>query len=144
VIHWTFNDGGRAAAGFKGTTGDCAVRAIAIACEMPYVEAYALVNEHCAREVPSKSRRGKSAARTGIHTPVMHACMRGLGWRWVATVRPGDRSPRMHVTPEELPQGRVILRLSKHFAASLDGVIHDTEDCSRGGTRLVYGYWEKD
>jgi hypothetical protein len=26
----------------------------------------------------------------------------------------------------------------------IDGVIHDTHDCSRGGTRCVYGYWRKE
>jgi hypothetical protein len=31
-----FNDGGRANAGFKGMTGDCATRAIAIVTELPY------------------------------------------------------------------------------------------------------------
>lgn len=138
-----FNDGGRAAAGFKGPAGDCAARAIAIACQMPYAEAYALVNEH-ARPANAKRRRGKSSARTGVHIDVMHACMRDLGWRWIATVRPGDPSPRMHVMPGELPAGRVILRLSRHYAASVNSVIHDTHDCSRDGTRLVYGFWEKD
>jgi hypothetical protein len=23
----------------------------------------------------------------------------------------------------------------------IDGVLHDTHDCTRGGTRCVYGYW---
>jgi len=23
----------------------------------------------------------------------------------------------------------------------IDGVLHDTHDCSRDGTRCVYGYW---
>jgi len=27
--------------------------------------------------------------------------------------------------------------------AVIDGVINDTYDCSREGTRCVYGYWEK-
>lgn len=37
-----FDDGGRAAAGYKGTTGDCACRAIAIASGRPYQEIYDL------------------------------------------------------------------------------------------------------
>ena len=35
------NDGGRSAAGFKGKTGDCVCRAIAIASGLPYEEVYA-------------------------------------------------------------------------------------------------------
>ena len=31
MINFAYDDGGRAAAGFKGTTGDCVVRAISIA-----------------------------------------------------------------------------------------------------------------
>ncbi len=34
------NDGGRAAAGFKGQAGDCVVRSIAIATGMPYQKVY--------------------------------------------------------------------------------------------------------
>lgn len=35
-MQFQYNDGGRAEAGFKGTTGDCVCRAIAIATERPY------------------------------------------------------------------------------------------------------------
>ena len=33
--NWLYNDGGRTAAGFKGETGDCVTRAIAIATGLP-------------------------------------------------------------------------------------------------------------
>ena len=33
------------------------------------------------------------------------------------------------------------MRLSRHITAVVDGVIHDTHDPSRKGTRCVYGYW---
>lgn len=39
-MKFTFNDGGRKEAGFKGETGDCVTRAIAIATEKPYQEVY--------------------------------------------------------------------------------------------------------
>lgn len=32
---------------------------------------------------------------------------------------------------------------SKHLAAVVDGVLHDTYDCTREGTRCVYGYYVK-
>jgi hypothetical protein len=40
-----------------------------------------------------------------------------------------------------LPNGRLIARCSRHLVAVIDGVIHDTHDSSRDGTRCVYGYW---
>ena len=33
------------------------------------------------------------------------------------------------------------IRLSKHITAVVNGVIHDTYDPSRGGSRCVYGVW---
>ena len=42
---YIYDDGGRAAAGFKGTTGDCVTRAIAIATGKPYREVYDALNE---------------------------------------------------------------------------------------------------
>jgi hypothetical protein len=42
-LSFQYDDGGREAAGFKGSTGDCAVRASAIASGRPYKEVYALV-----------------------------------------------------------------------------------------------------
>jgi hypothetical protein len=34
-----------------------------------------------------------------------------------------------------------VVALSKHYAAVVDGVVHDLYDPSRDGTRCVYGYW---
>lgn len=46
-----------------------------------------------------------------------------------------------HLRSEELPPGRLIVSVSKHVVAVIDGIIHDTHDPSRDGTRCVYGYW---
>ena len=35
------------------------------------------------------------------------------------------------------------MSVSKHITAVVDGVIHDTFDPSRDGTRCVYGYWQE-
>ena len=37
---WEYNDGGRSKVGFKGSAGDCVVRAIAIATDLPYDKVY--------------------------------------------------------------------------------------------------------
>ena len=49
---------------------------------------------------------------------------------------------RVHLRERELPSGRLIVSVSRHMVAVIDGVIHDTHDPSRGGTRCVYGYWQ--
>jgi hypothetical protein len=48
----------------------------------------------------------------------------------------------VHPRAEELPDGRLVVRVSRHMCAVIDGVIHDTHDPSRAGTRCVYGYWQ--
>lgn len=49
---------------------------------------------------------------------------------------------RVHLRREELPGGSLIVRVSSdEIVAVIDGVIHDTGDPSRGGSRCVYGYW---
>jgi hypothetical protein len=139
---WVYDDGGRAAAGYKGTTRDCAVRAIAIATETDYQTVYDLVGRHCNDEKPSKRRRGMSHPRLGVHTVTMQKIMADLGWRWTPTMRIGSGCT-VHLTADELPAGRIIASCSRHFVAVIDGVVHDTHDPTRDGTRCVYGYWEK-
>ena len=39
-VEFNFNDGGRAEAGYKGRTGDCVTRAVAIAAQLPYQQVY--------------------------------------------------------------------------------------------------------
>jgi hypothetical protein len=43
-MDFVYNDGGRAAAGYKGRAGDCVVRAIAITTQKPYQEVYDAIN----------------------------------------------------------------------------------------------------
>ena len=140
MVKFVYNDGGRAAAGFKGTAGDCAVRAVAIAAAIPYQEAYDLINRHSKNEKPSKRRKRKSSSRTGVHRVTFHKVMEELGWSWTPTMQIGSGCT-VHVREDELPSGRLILNLSKHYAAFLDGVLQDTYDDSRNGKRCVYGYW---
>ena len=143
IAHSYFEtDGGRAAAGFKGTTGDCGTRALAIAADLTYQEAYDLINAYSKDEKPSKRRRGKSSSRTGVHKVTFDKVLADLGWEWTPTMKVGSGCT-VHVKKDELPEGRLILRLSKHYAAFIDGELHDSFDSSRNGTRCVYGYWKK-
>ncbi len=133
-------DGGRAAAGYRGQAGDCAARSIAIAAQLPYQTVYDALNAAAKQERP---RRRTSSARNGMARPTIRQFMRNLGWYWVPTMAIGTGT-QVHLHADELPRGRLVVSCSKHLTAVIDGVIHDTHDPSRGGTRCVYGYWTQE
>jgi hypothetical protein len=139
--YFRFHDGGRTAAGYRGKTGDCVVRSIAIATGLPYQHIYDLVNRASTRERTGTRKRGISNARTGVYKSTIHRVMKELGWEWTPTMKIGSGCT-VHLRPEELPSGRLVVSVSKHLTAMIDGVIHDTHDCSRRGKRCVYGYWQ--
>ena len=140
-MKFQYNDGGRSKY-FKGTTGDCACRAISIATEMDYKEVYDMINKYAKKERTGKRKKGKSNARTGVYTSTAKKILADLGWTWHPTMGIGTGC-QVHVREDELPKGRLILNLSRHFSCMIDGVLNDTYDCSRNGTRCVYGYWSK-
>lgn len=142
--HCVYDDGGRHAAGYRGQTGDCVTRAIAIATQRPYEEIYKLVNYVAQDERTPKWATHRSSARRGIHRRTTHEIIENvIGWTWTPTMKIGSGC-RVHLRADELPKGRLIVQVTKHVTAVIDGVIHDTHDPSRGGTRCVYGYWRKD
>ena len=143
-ISFMYNDGGRANAGRKGYTGDCVARAIAIAAGLPYQEVYdrmAEGNVSQRRSKHDKSKRSRTASHgIAVKRKWFKDYMRELGFVWTATMEVGSGC-KVHLKYDELPKGRIVVSLSRHYAAVLNGVLHDTHDCSRGGTRCVYGYW---
>ena len=143
------NDGGREAAGFKGGAGDCVVRAIAIAAQLPYIQVYEdlrLANAAYADQRNDKLARRLNARgaspRNGNHRNVFHDYILSHGFDWVPTMKVGAGC-QVHLLANELPEGRLIVRVSKHLTAVIDGVIQDTHNPSRGGSRCVYGYYIK-
>ena len=140
--NFVFNDGGRAEAGFKGTTGDCVVRSIAIAAQLPYQQVYDELNILIKSSYQTK-RAKNSSSRTGVSKKFYHKYLQQLGWTWVPVMKIGTGC-KMHLRQSELPKGRLIVRCSQHLTAVINGVIHDIYDPSRGGTRCVYGYFVKE
>ena len=130
---WVYDDGGRKAAGFKGETNDCVTRAIAIVTGRDYREVY---NELAERQ---KQITGVKSARNGINKSVRKQYLADLGFEWIPTMHVGEGTT-VHLRSDELPSGRLIVAVSRHVVAVIDGVIHDTFDPSRGGTRAVYGF----
>ena len=137
-----FNDGGREAAGYKGKTGDCGVRAAAIATGKPYQEIYDRLNELAKGERGRGKKKRKSNARTGVYRATFDKLMDEEGFEWTSCMSIGSGCT-VHMKEDELPSGALIARLSRHYSAVVDGECHDTYDCTRDGTRCVYGYWLK-
>jgi len=142
-MKFNYNDGGREAAGFKGKTGDCVCRSIAIAAGLPYLEVYNYLAEHNASQRKSK-RTGKKAktAANGINTTRkwFKDYLKSLGFVWTPTMLIGQGC-KVHLTDGELPDGKLIVAVSKHFTAVIDQVINDTYNPERETGRCVYGYY---
>jgi hypothetical protein len=137
-LRWVFDDGGRSAAGFRGPTGDCVVRAIAIVTEIPYKTVYNDINDLI--KVHPRQKRIPSA-RTGVPRSIYHNYLAKLGAEWTPTMSIGSGC-QTHLRPGEVPtDGRYIVRLSHHLTAVVYGVVYDTHDPSRGGTRCIYGHY---
>lgn len=118
-------------------------RAIAIASRNPYKEVYDALAEGTGSQRAGKGEKRRArSARNGIHTgrKWFKNYMNSLGFEWVPTMGIGTGC-QVHLAAGELPMGRLVVAVSKHYCAVIDGVLHDLEDCSREGTRCVYGYW---
>lgn len=128
-MDFIWNDGGRAACGFVGLTGDCVTRAIAIATGAVYRDVY----EKLGKVSEKSPRRG---VRTDIASDYLterhwHRC-EGLGREF---------------NVELLPKGIVIVHLampndrSQHFCTVIDRVVHDTWNPSDDDGYVIKTYW---
>ena len=143
------NDGGRSAAGYKGQAGDCVVRSIAIVTGLDYQKVYDdlfKANEEFRNTSRTKLARSlkqrNDSPRSGTHRVVLKKYLAQLGFQWTPTMFVGQGC-KVHLRKEELPSGTLLVSCSKHVTVVKSGVLHDTHDCSRNGTRCVYGYWTK-
>lgn len=144
---WVEDDGGRGRAGFGGAAGDCVARAIAIATQKDYREVHdALIVRSVESAKHDNSAHGKRIRRRGGVTAfdADHGCsktaygpyLESLGWRHVST-----EDQKLRLRADELPPGRLVVEISRHLVAVIDGVIHDTFDSGRAGRVRVKGYW---
>jgi hypothetical protein len=119
------NDGGRAAAGFNDTRGDCAIRAIAIATGKPYREVFNGLNATgCLLGQASRP------STHGVSPGVARLYLGSLGWLWVEQQR---RMRRL-----DLPAGHLVVHVREHLVAVVDHVVYDDRDFWRG-SRFVFG-----
>lgn len=148
-MRYVYHDGGRAAAGFKGKglARDCVARAIAIAGELPYREVYDRLAAGTGAQRAGKHGKRPATAREGINTgrKWFKDYMAELGFYWTPTMAIGQGC-KVHLNAEELPAGRLVVAIAKHYTAVIDGVLYDAFDCAipvNGTDRCVYGYWTK-
>lgn len=127
---YIFNDGGRQEAGYKGRAGDCGARALAIATKIDYQTAYKLI------ATANSSMGYAKSARNGIRKEIYHEVLTVLGFKWYPAPKFVGRKAKC----VDMPKGTVIARQAHHFVAVIDGVPHDTWDCSH---KMVYGYWAR-
>lgn len=135
---WVYDDGGRFAAGYRGRTKDCAVRAIAIATQRPYREVAEGLSALGARERRKGGKKGSPS--NGFRYRTIRKYLDAMGWVWHPAMGIGTGCT-VHLRASELPSGRIIINVSKHITCMVDGLVHDTHNPRRGGTRCVYGYW---
>lgn len=143
-MNFQHDDGGRAAAGFKGSAGDCVCRAIAIASGRPYGEIYKRLADGMGSQRAGKAGKRPRSAREGVDVgrKWFRDFMTDLGFAWTSTMSIGSGC-KVHLRDGELPTGRLIVAVSRHYTAVVDGIIRDTHDPQRGGARCVYGYWRR-
>lgn len=129
-----YDDGGRSKY-FKGRTGDCVCRAIAIASGMDYKEVYRGLFSAMGRAPRKGLKTSKKAFKDYMH---------GLGFVWVSLCSVGSTSSA-HLIKGELPNGRLCCSAHHHYVAVIDGVVHDTWDSRYNSwcePRRIYGYWK--
>lgn len=146
---WVYDDGGRQEAGFRGQTGDCVTRAIAIATGRPYREVYDALfdlNREYAKKARGRlknelAKSHRRSPRNGVYKKIYGQYLRSIGWVWVPTMRVNQVGPRVRLCPDDLPEGRIICQVTRHLVAVIDGVAHDIYDSTYEGTRQVFGYY---
>jgi hypothetical protein len=129
-MKYVYNDGGRSKYFKAKNVCDCVCRALAIALDKDYKDVYDTI-KRVTNENP----------RNGLTKRATKKICEYYGGAWVATMNIGSGC-KVHLKEGELPSGRLVCNLSGHLTCVVDGVINDTFDCSRCGSRCVYGYWK--
>jgi hypothetical protein len=139
------DDGGRAAAGYGESSGDCVARAITIATGKPYAEVFEALKAAHDRYVKrlhpggdaaiAEERRRTEPVHNGCSETVYGRYLRSLGWQYTRI------RERLCLRAGALSSGRLIVALDHHLVALIDGVIRDTYDSGGARKRPVKGYW---
>ncbi len=145
LIGYTYDDGGRADAGFKGDTGDCAVRAIAILTGIPYADVYRRMAA-CMRLAGygSSGNAYRQRPRRGLKPAISARDLQNLvktsyGLRRVKL----GRGPKPTYSEAWALHGDCLVGTAKHVSAIVDGNLRDTFD-GRFYDGILYGGTARD
>lgn len=123
---WICTDGGRASSNRSKQKNDCTVRALAIARNLPYDEAYDVL-----KDAGRKSSRGFDFVKWIETQP------------WATKIAFPAVKGQRRMTPaqfcRDFPKGTFILRVTKHVFTVKDGVIYDAFE--NRPDRCVYACW---
>ena len=120
TLGYTYNDGGRDAAGFKGEARDCVARAIAIFTGRDYREVY----RHVAAFERRYGKRGVRSARNGVCSKARERAMAHFGLTKIK-LPPG---PCPTYAQAHEAYGDCIVSTNGHIAALVNGALQDTFD----------------
>lgn len=136
-MKFKYDDGGRAAAGYRSKGGDCVCRTIAIATGLPYQQVYDRLAEGNSKQRKSAHHTPSCSVMGGVSTYAVwfKRYMKELGFTWHTT-------PAIKLENGKAPKGRIICSLREHVVAIIDGVMHDDKFHATKGWRRVYGYWK--
>ena len=119
------------------------IPAIAIATGRPYQEVCDALNELGRNEYIAKRKKRRSPSQAGVYRKSYQRYLTTLSWHWKGTTAIGSGC----TVPYDLRNCRTgdsSLKFSGHLTVVvIDGVLYDTHDCSRHGTRCVYDYFSK-
>ena len=133
LMEYIYNDGGRSKY-FKGKAEDCVCRAISIASNRDYKEVY------------DSLKKALGTPRNGVFTTnkAFKDWMVANGFVWAPCSGIGVKTS-VHFIEGELPKGRLVCSVAKHYVAVVDDKVYDTWDSrynSFNEVRRIYGYWE--
>lgn len=123
---WINLDGGRSTSKRKAQKNDCTVRALALARDLPYDEAYDILKDagrKCGRGFDFVKWVGSQPWATKIAFPAVK----------------GQRRMTPAQFCRDYPKGTYILRVTKHVFVVRDGIIYDTFE--NRPDRCVYCAW---
>lgn len=157
MLPYRYDDGGRKIAGYKGTTGDCVIRAIAIYKSLPYIDVRTRARHWGYMDWQWNLTKGranghfnKKIKKPGSAMEKMFIDEFGLSWVKSDFRQVHGRWRRLCIG--DLPNN-CIASMRKHVVAIRLGIVCDTWNCTKqylivddwGNERVkhraVYGFW---
>ena len=132
MIGYRYNDGGRKEAGYKGHTGDCVVRAMAIVSGRPYLKVYDFVGQgmkaagfaRSGNAYTAKYKKGKGSPKAA-----QNKVKQAFGFQKIKQ----PKGKKLTYSQAHEKYGNCIVSSTRHVCAIVDGKLQDTFDGR--------GYW---